>query len=121
MIALLGLVGGFATPALVATGERHAGGLMAYLFLLDAGLVALTRKRRWPLLSLGALAASLLWVVGWIAGALREGEALPLGLFLLGSTVLFAGAALANVPVAEGPAPALARLLVAAPAVGGLC
>jgi len=37
MIALLGLVGGFATPALGASGERHLGGLLAYLFLLDAG------------------------------------------------------------------------------------
>lgn len=94
MIALIGLVGGFATPALVATGERNAPGLMAYLFLLDAGLVAVTRRRRWPWLAPGALAASLGWVAAWLVGAFREGDGLALGVFLLASTALFAGAAL---------------------------
>jgi uncharacterized membrane protein len=37
-IALLGLVGGFATPALLSTGQDNPIGLFGYLLLLNAGL-----------------------------------------------------------------------------------
>ncbi len=120
MIALLGLVGGFATPALVSTDEPNAGGLVAYLFLLDAGLVAVTRRRRWPWLSLGALAASLAWVAGWIVGLYRAGDALPLGLFLLASTALFAVAALRAKPSLDVAESRLSGLLAAAAVASGL-
>jgi uncharacterized membrane protein len=120
MIALLGLVGGFATPALVSTAEPNAGGLVAYLFLLDAGLVAVTRRRRWPLLGLGALAASLAWVAGWIVGLYRSGDALPLGLFLLASTALFAVTALRAAPAGGVAGGRFSKLLVAASVASGL-
>ena len=124
MIALLGLVGGFATPALVASGERHLGGLLAYLFLLDAGLVAVTRRRRWPLLGLGALMASLVWVAAWLAGAFRAGDSIALGIFLLAAVALFTlatgAAGKAREATASAPEPLLARAIAGLAAGGAL-
>src|SRR5207249_4220466 len=48
VIALLGLVGGFATPLLLASGAHRPVGLFGYVLLLDLGLLVLARQRRWP-------------------------------------------------------------------------
>jgi uncharacterized membrane protein len=119
MVALLGLVGGFATPALVSQGAGEVRGLMTYLLVLDVGLVAVTRRRRWPLLALGALAGSLGWVALWLAGPYREGHSVVLGLFLVASTFAFAGRAFARrgAPEPGGEEPA-ARWLPALAAAG---
>src|SRR2546427_580209 len=53
LIAVLGLVGGFATPLLLASGTDRPVGLFGYVLLLDLGLLAVGRKRSWP--SLGVL------------------------------------------------------------------
>lgn len=52
--ALIGLVGGFATPLLLASGEDRPLSLFGYVLLLDLGLVFVGQRRRWP--SIGALA-----------------------------------------------------------------
>jgi uncharacterized membrane protein len=55
-IALLGLVGGFATPALLSSGEDHPFGLFGYLLLLNAGLAWVALRKSWPVLSALSLA-----------------------------------------------------------------
>jgi uncharacterized membrane protein len=89
MVALLGLVGGFATPALIGRDTGDARGLLVYLLLLDVGLVAVTRRRGWTPLAGGALAASFLWVLVWLAGPHRAANAVPLGAFLLATSIAF--------------------------------
>ena len=49
-IALLGLVGGFSTPALLSTGRDNPFGLFGYLLLLNAGLGWVAYRKRWPAL-----------------------------------------------------------------------
>jgi uncharacterized membrane protein len=67
VVAVLGLVGGFATPLLLGQGEDRPLGLFGYLLLLDLGLFAVARRRRWPSLGLLALLGTLglegLWAV----------------------------------------------------------
>lgn len=67
-IAALGLVGGFATPLMLSTGSDRPIALFSYLLLLDAALLLVAYKRRWPglaLLSLlGTSAYQALWMVG---------------------------------------------------------
>jgi uncharacterized membrane protein len=50
-IAALGLLGGFLTPVLVNSGHPNVGGLFGYLFLLQLGLLALSRARGWSVLA----------------------------------------------------------------------
>lgn len=55
-LALLGLVGGFATPLLLATGVDAQVPLMGYLTILNLGILALAYYKRWdPLNALGLL------------------------------------------------------------------
>ena len=65
-IALLGLIGGFATPLLLSTGQDNPIGLFAYILLLDVGLVSLARYRRWPVLMVLSLAGTVSYQFAWI-------------------------------------------------------
>ncbi len=66
VVAAVGLIGGFLTPAIINTGNPQVVPLFGYLFLLEAGLVTVARRRGWTLLALGAVLASMLWVLGWV-------------------------------------------------------
>ena len=63
-IALLGLVGGFATPALLSTGENRPISLFTYILLLNAGLAWVAIKKKWPLLTTAQLCFYRLLPVG---------------------------------------------------------
>jgi uncharacterized membrane protein len=83
IVALIGLVGGFVTPILVSTGNPNARLLFAYLTLLQAGLLAVARKRSWwPLSGLTTLLA-LGWAMVWSMGPHAAGDAVWVGGFLL--------------------------------------
>ena len=47
-IAVLGLLGGFSTPALLSTGENRPIPLFAYLMLLNVGLAWVAYRQAWP-------------------------------------------------------------------------
>ena len=98
MVALLGLTGGFLTPALIQTSQPSARNLFGYLLLLIAGLLAVAWRRGWRWLAAAALGAGMLWVVVWLAGPFHGGDAPWLSLFLI---ALAAGATLPPV-AAEG-------------------
>jgi uncharacterized membrane protein len=66
-IAVLGLLGGFATPLALSTGADRPIPLFAYLLLLDVALLALARKKRWPLLGVGALVATAIYQLLWLS------------------------------------------------------
>ena len=83
VVALIGLIGGFATPLMVSSGADRPIGLFAYILLLDVGMLYLARQRRWPLLAVLSLAGTLLYEGMWIT--LRMGpDRLFLGLTILG-------------------------------------
>ncbi len=83
LIALLGLIGGFATPLLVSTGSHAVWELFSYLLFLVAGSLALVRYMAWWWLAWAALAGAVIWPVLWFAAAWLAGDALPLGLYLV--------------------------------------
>ncbi len=83
-IALLGMIGGFLTPAMIQSGNPSAPTLFLYLYFVLAGFLFLVRRERWWLLSLPAVAAAFGWVAFWIfAGYFTPGDTIWLGLFLL--------------------------------------
>ncbi len=83
-IALLGLLGGFATPALLSTGQDHPIGLFGYLLLLNAGLAWLALRKRWAVLAILTLLFTTLYQWGWVFKFLDSSK-LPLafGIFLV--------------------------------------
>ncbi|MFW6060072.1 MAG: DUF2339 domain-containing protein [Phycisphaeraceae bacterium] len=90
-VALLGLIGGFLTPALIGDQEPAAGPLFSYLLLLEIALVAVTRRRGWIGLTTLTLVASFAWVVGFTVLHLDFGDAerFWLGGFVLGSAAIY--------------------------------
>jgi len=64
-VALLGLIGGFATPLLASQGQDAQVVLFSYLLILDAGVLVLARARTWRGLEPLALLASTAFFWGW--------------------------------------------------------
>ena len=73
-IALLGLVGGFSTPALLSTGQDDPLGLFGYLLLLNAGLGWVAYRKRWPMLAGLSLLLTTVYQWGWVATFMRPGR-----------------------------------------------
>jgi len=119
-IALLGLVGGFATPMLLSTGENRPFALFGYLALLNAGLGWVAYRKRWPLLSALTLGFTALYQLGWVAAFLGEASlAIGFGVFLLFPVLAFGGFLLWQA-LAEEELPALFRRTTALSALPAL-
>lgn len=88
VMATMGLLGGFATPVMLSTGEARPVALFAYLLLLDAGLLTLARRHRWPGLALACLIGTAGYEWAWSIAAMGP-EALAGGMIVF---ALFAAA-----------------------------
>jgi len=66
VVAILGLLGGFLTPPLLSTGIDRPLGLFGYIAFLDAGLVLVALKKRWPFLTVLAAAGTVMMQIGWV-------------------------------------------------------
>ncbi|MBH5321749.1 DUF2339 domain-containing protein [Aurantiacibacter sediminis] len=82
--AVLGLVGGFATPMLVASEDANLPVLAFYLALLTAGLALTARRLGYRWLGASALAGGFGWGVLMLLGQSSEpSDQLAIGLYLL--------------------------------------
>ncbi|HUP21466.1 MAG TPA: DUF2339 domain-containing protein [Thermoanaerobaculia bacterium] len=88
VIALLGLVGGFLTPILIASDTDNPIGLFSYLLLLNGGLTVLARRMRWPWLTLLGLGGTVIYQVVWVFFGMDPQRAW-LGLLVLGGFAAF--------------------------------
>jgi uncharacterized membrane protein len=77
--AILGLVGGLATPLLLASGTDNPVGLFAYLAVLNVGFLFVARRQAWTSIAALALAGTTAIQFGWTALSLTE-EKLPIAL-----------------------------------------
>jgi uncharacterized membrane protein len=93
LIAVLGILGGYGTPVMLATGEANFVGLFSYMLVLGCGILGISVKKNWHLLNyLGLVCTYCLFV-----GALRNYQdqefwnVMPflVGFFILHSTTLF--------------------------------
>jgi uncharacterized membrane protein len=65
VVAVLGLLGGFFTPPLLSTGQDNPLGLFSYIFILDAGLIAIALRKKWTFLIPFAAVGTILLQLGW--------------------------------------------------------
>lgn len=90
--AVLGLVGGFATPGLLSTGQDHPIGLFGYLLLLNLGVLVLALRRGWSFLAALSLGMTTFYQGFWILERMGPERTL-LGLAVLAIfAVLYAAA-----------------------------
>ena len=88
-IALLGLLGGFATPALLSSGENRPIALFSYLLLLNGGISWIAFRKRWPVLTALSVALTAFYQWAWVREHLSRGQ-LPLAAAIF---LVFAAAA----------------------------
>ncbi len=98
VVAILGMLGGFLTPLLVSTGDDRPFALFSYIALLDIGLLAVAKQRRWFFLAALAAAGTLIMQLGWISEFfLRGGYAIgdrtlvPMGILSFFALLFLAG------------------------------
>jgi uncharacterized membrane protein len=82
-VAILGLLGGFATPALVGSNTHATASLFTYLIILQLGLMVVIRRRGWWWLSLLSLVGGTGWAAVWMLFNYQSGDSVWLGLYLL--------------------------------------
>jgi hypothetical protein len=94
-IAVLGLLGGFATPALLSTGENRPIPLFGYLMLLNIGLAWVAYRNTWPLLTALTLVFTTLYQWGWVLKFLDASSlTLAMSIFVAFPMMTIAGAAI---------------------------
>jgi uncharacterized membrane protein len=103
-VAVLGLAGAFAVPAMVSSEQPSALALFAYLILVGAGSLALLRHRAWWWLAWIALAGSIGWALMWLAMLYDPADVWVVGGYLLAQIGLFAALrrGIPGVPFLEG-------------------
>lgn len=89
IVALVGLAGGFFTPALLASTDPKPAPLFAFFLVIQVALLFVARARSWwPLVGVAQLAGAV-WVVLWLAADTGSVDRLVLGLFVLASVAPF--------------------------------
>ncbi|MEO6363352.1 MAG: DUF2339 domain-containing protein, partial [Caldimonas sp.] len=64
-LALIGALGGFATPLIVSTGSDNDVALFAYYLVLDAGIAAVAWSKTWRSLNLVGFVATFVVATAW--------------------------------------------------------
>src|SRR5947199_7972764 len=66
VVAILGIAGGFLTPALLSTGQDNPLGLFGYIALLDIGLLAAARRKDWASLPILGAVGTVVLQMAWV-------------------------------------------------------
>ncbi|MGH7894438.1 MAG: DUF2339 domain-containing protein, partial [Candidatus Binatia bacterium] len=113
-IAILGLFGGFLTPALLSPGEDRPIGLFGYLLLLNVGLAWVAYQKRWAPLTAVSVVLTALYQWAWVLKFLHA-SSLPLAMAIfLVFPVMQMGALLLGERDAGDPDPLFGRAALTA-------
>jgi uncharacterized membrane protein len=93
LVAIVGLLGGFALPILMESKDPFAPGLFGYFATLFIAVCAVMVWRQALWLAVSAIVAGGAWVFIWSAGPFEIGDGLTLALFtaVIGTGFAFAG------------------------------
>ena len=81
-LAVIALLGGFAVPFLVSTGDGNFRVLFTYLLILDIGMLVLANFKKWHIINVLSFTLTLLIFVLWCGNAYGELDPPPsLGAF----------------------------------------
>ncbi len=88
-IAVLCLLGGYATPALVSTGQDHQIVLFTYLLILGAGMLVMGERKDWYSLAPISLIGTEIYYWGWYNEFYHRTSLPPLERTALFATLFF--------------------------------
>ncbi|MBT1687857.1 DUF2339 domain-containing protein [Dawidia soli] len=67
-LAVLAILGGFATPIMVSTGEGNYVVLFTYILILDIGMLVLAYYKKWNLVNIVSYVFTMILYFTWLAG-----------------------------------------------------
>ncbi len=76
-LAILSLIGGFAVPFMLSTGQGNYQVLFTYISILDVGILAIAYWKRWSLVTLLAFVFTVFLFGGWIITAVNGRKEAP--------------------------------------------
>ena len=82
-LAVVGALGGFATPLIVSTGSDNAAALFSYYLVLDAGIAAVAWFKTWRSLNLVGFVATAWGVLRYRPDSFAMSESFLIAFFLL--------------------------------------
>ena len=75
-LAIIAMIGGFASPFMVSDGSGHYNSLFIYLIILNGGLLIMAYNKSWRILNLMAFIFTVLIYGGWLV-TLNDGKVTP--------------------------------------------
>lgn len=88
-LAVLSLIGGFAVPFMVSTGEGNYIVLFSYIIILNIGILAIAYYKKWNLVNILTYVFTVLLYGGWLADDLTGKKPHYLGALLFGFAFYF--------------------------------
>lgn len=71
-LAVLALLGGFASPFMVSTGEGNYVVLFTYVLILDVGMLILAYFKKWNLINIISYVFTVILFAGWVSVSFDE-------------------------------------------------
>jgi uncharacterized membrane protein len=94
VLAIFAISGGFATPALLSTGENHEIVLFSYLAVLDLAVFVLTAVKPWRRISVLGFIGTIVYYIGWYNTFYDRAQLTPTLIFATLFFAIFAAAPL---------------------------
>jgi uncharacterized membrane protein len=94
VLAIFAIAGGFATPALLSTGENHEIVLFSYLAVLDLAVLVLTAVKPWRRISILGFIGTVIYYIGWYNTFYDRAQLTPTLVFATLFFAIFAAAPL---------------------------
>lgn len=88
-LAVLSLIGGFAVPFMVSSGQGNYAVLFTYIAILNVGILAIAYFKKWHLVTVLSFAFTTLLFLGWQATELGEDKYPHLGAFIFATLFYF--------------------------------
>jgi len=88
-LAVLSLIGGFAVPFMVSTGEGNYQVLFGYILILNTGILALAYFKKWSIINVLSYIFTVLLFGGWLISDLAIEQPHYLGALVFASAFYF--------------------------------
>lgn len=83
-LAVLSLIGGFAVPFMVSTGQSNYMVLFTYIIILDLGILALAYHKKWRIVNILSYIFTVILFAGWLSQDIYEANPHYLGALCFG-------------------------------------
>lgn len=88
-LAAIALIGAFAVPFMVSTGQGNYVVLLTYILIIDIGILFIAYFKKWNFLNIQAYIFTMLLYCGWLSTIIGETKAPYLGALIFGFLFYF--------------------------------